>query len=86
VVRDAKGGVHSGCPGHLFTVRGTEDSQLFHHFCVVADFSAMDVAEVREHDIGAHATVSNQSNGASVATLPPRAHQSARYTGNRAAQ
>jgi hypothetical protein len=74
VVRDAKGGVHPGRPGHLFTVRGTEDGQLFHNFRVVADFSAMAVAEVRGPDIGAHVTMSNESNVASVATLPPRAH------------
>jgi hypothetical protein len=51
------------------------------------------VAHDRDHgiergrgpDIGAHATVSNESNGASVTTLPSWAHQSARYTGDQAA-
>jgi hypothetical protein len=48
---------------------------------MVADFSAMAVAEVRGPDIGAHTTVSNESNNVSITTLPPRAHQSARYIG-----
>ena len=69
-----KGGKHPGHPGHVFTVRGTEDDQLFHDFRMVADFSAMAVAQVRGPDIGAHTTVSNESNSASITTLPPRAH------------
>jgi hypothetical protein len=40
----------------------------------------------REPEIGAHTTMSSENSGASVATLPPRAHRSAQYTRNRTAQ
>jgi hypothetical protein len=53
---------------------------------VVAHDRDHGVERGRGPDIRAHATVSNESNDASIATLPSWAHQSARYTGDQAAQ